>query len=262
MTIRRLGIPVTRRDFLGALTALSAAGLGALLPRRGDAYGRASYFEWVQLRYPGSWDPNPRAPGRFLDALERRTSVEGRGRRVVIDVGAEELFAHPFLYVAGRGPFPRLGSDGESWLRKYLEHGGFVFFDDATGISDSPFARGVAEILGRILPGRGLRPLPAEHTVFQSFYLLREVPGRKIVRPFLFGVNVEDLSPAILCANDLLGAMEGDPLGGYTHPCTPGGERQREMSFRMGVNLVMYALTGNYKADQVHIPFILKRRRR
>ena len=67
---------------------------------------------------------------------------------------------------------------------------------------------------------------------------------------------------AVFCANDLGGAWDGDPLGGYTYPCTPGGERQRELSFRMGVNLVLYALTGNYKKDQVHIPFILKRRQR
>jgi hypothetical protein len=98
--------------------------------------------------------------------------------------------------------------------------------------------------------------------VFQTFYLLRDVPGRKIVRPFLYGVDLEDLTPAIYCPNDLGGAWDGDRLGGYTHPCTPGGERQREMTYRMGVNLVMYALTGNYKKDQVHIPFILKRRRR
>jgi len=88
------------------------------------------------------------------------------------------------------------------------------------------------------------------------------VSGRTAVRPFLYGVAVEDLTPAILCPNDLTGAYDGDPVGGYTHPCTPGGERQREMTFRLGVNLVLSALTGNYKKDQVHIPFILKRRQR
>jgi len=66
----------------------------------------------------------------------------------------------------------------------------------------------------------------------------------------------------VFCANDLGGAWDGDPLGGYTYPCTPGGEHQRELSFRLGVNLALYALTGNYKKDQVHIPFILKRRQR
>ncbi len=253
------GFGITRRQVLGAL-ALAAA--GAALPTRARAYGRKSYFTWAQLRYPGSWDPSPRAPERFLEALRRRTSVEPDPRRRVLEVGSPDLFTLPFLYVGGRGSFPSLGAEGEAWLRRYLEHGGFVLFDDATGIPDSGFAQGVAETLARAVPGRRLQPLPSDHTVFQSFYLLRDVPGRKIVRPFLYGVDLEDLTPAILCANDLAGAFDGDPLGGYTHACTPGGERQREMTFRLGVNLALYAVTGNYKKDQVHIPFILKRRQR
>ncbi|MEW6486554.1 MAG: DUF4159 domain-containing protein [Thermodesulfobacteriota bacterium] len=253
----------SRREVLLALAG-GGAGLlaGAGWPGRGEAYGRRDYFTWAQLRYPGSWDPSPRAAERFLEALRRRTSVEPEPRRRVVDVGSPELFALPFLYVGGRGSFPSLGAEAEGWLRRYLEHGGFVLFDDATGVADSGFAQGVAETLGRVLPGRGLEPLPADHTAFQSFYLLRDVPGRKLVRPFLYGIDLEDLTPAVLCPNDLGGAFDGDPLGGYTHPCTPGGERQREMTFRLGVNLAMYALTGNYKKDQVHIPFILKRRQR
>lgn len=225
-------------------------------------YGRQTYFTWAQLRYPGSWDPHPRAAIRFLEALRRRTSVEASGGRRLVDPGDPQLFEYPFLYVAGRGGFPVLGSDTEAWLRRYLENGGFILFDDATGIADSNFAEGVAALLARVFPGRPMGPLPADHTVFQSFYLIRDVPGRKIVRPFLYGVDLEDLTPVILCPNDLGGAWDGDPLGGYTFPCTPGGERQREMTYRMGVNLVLYALTGNYKKDQVHIPFILKRRHR
>ncbi len=248
-----------------ALRLLTGAALTLALPRAARTYGpygRRAYFNWVQLRYPGSWDPNPRAAPSFLEALRRRTSVEPSRGRLVIDPEAPALFENPFLYVAGRGSFPKLDSGAETWLRRYLEHGGTVLFDDATGIAESAFADGARELMGRVFPGRSFGPLPADHTVFQSFYLLRDVPGRKIVHPFLYGVDVEDLTPAILCTNDLGGAWDGDPLGGYTYPCTPGGERQREMTFRMGINLVLYALTENYKKDQVHIPFILKRRRR
>jgi hypothetical protein len=38
-----------------------------------------------------------------------------------------------------------------------------------------------------------------------------------------------------------------------------GSDRQREYAFRVGVNIVMYALTGNYKTDQVHVPALLER---
>ena len=48
-------------------------------------------------------------------------------------------------------------------------------------------------------------------------------------------------------------------LAALATAAVPGGEVQREMEFRAGVNLVMYALTGNYKADQVHVPALLER---
>jgi hypothetical protein len=184
-----------------------------------------------------------------------------KGRRI-LEIGDPDLFGLPFLYVSGRGSFPVVGAAGEGWLRRYLDRGGFLLFDDATGVADSEFAAGVAGLLEKVYPGRPFKPLPADHTVFQSFYLLRDPAGRKLVRPYLQGVDAEDVTPAILCPNHLGGAWDGDPVGGYTYPCVPGGERQREMAFRLGVNLVLYALTENYKRDQVHIPFILRRRKR
>ncbi|GAB4264398.1 DUF4159 domain-containing protein [Deferrisoma sp.] len=249
----------TRRQALGRIGAALGA---AFFPFSARGYGLRSYFVWAQLRYPGAWDPNPLAAGRFLRELARRTSVEPAGRRRVIDPADPALFELPFLYVAGRLAPPRLGPAGEEALTRYLEHGGFVLFDDATGVPDSGFARGVEELLERVMPGRRLRPLPADHTVYQSFYLLSGAPGRVLVKPFLYGVDREDLTPAILVVNDLGGAWDADPVAGFTHACVPGGERQRELAFRLGVNLVLYALTGNYKKDQVHIPFILRRRQR
>jgi len=258
---------ITRRDMLRLLikagaTGAAAAGLGPLVPGVARAYGRKSYFTWVQLRYGGTWDPNPAASQNLLAELRRRTSVEPTVQRKVIGIGDEDVFWSPFLYVAGRRTFHEFSAEEAAWLRRYLEYGGFVFFDDATGVSDSGFFEGAAEVLQKTFPGRKLRPLPADHAVFRSFYLLDDAPGRKLVKPFLYGVDLEDLTPAIICANDLSGAWEGSSLTGYTHQCVPGGERQREFSFRMGINLILYALTGNYKKDQVHIPFILKRRKR
>ena len=59
--------------------------------------------------------------------------------------------------------------------------------------------------------------------------------------------------------NDWAGAWAVDNQRRPQHASVPDGERQREMAFRFGVNLVMYALTGNYKSDQVHVPAILER---
>ena len=122
-----------RRTFLAAALGTAA---GWMLPAPLRAAGGGSHFTWTQLRYPGSWDPTPRAAPRFLDQLRRRTSVDGGRVRRVIDLGDPELFSLPFLYVGGRGAFPNLDSAAKGWLRRYVEHGGFVLFDDATGIPD------------------------------------------------------------------------------------------------------------------------------
>ncbi len=252
--------PITRRRFLYSMGASVLAFAGA---RQGQVRRPAKpYFRWAQLRYPGVWNPNPSGPERFLSELRRRTSIEAAIRKVEVKVGDPKLFDLPFLYIAGRGGFPDLGREAAVWLRRYVEHGGFVLIDDASGIDDSGFARGIEKWLASAFPGERLAPIPSDNAIFQAFYLINSIPGRKVVKPYLTGLAREDLTPVVFCSNDLSGAWDGDPLGGYTYPVTPGGERQREMTFRFGVNLVMYAITGNYKKDQVHIPFILKRRQR
>ncbi|HFD16373.1 MAG TPA: DUF4159 domain-containing protein, partial [Rhodospirillales bacterium] len=97
----------------------------------------------------------------------------------------------------------------------------------------------------------------------RSFYLLREFPGRFTGQPVWVdevpaGIN-DGVSSVVIGANGWAGAWAIDELGAPLLPVVPGGERQREMARRFGINLVMYALTGNYKTDQVHIPALLER---
>lgn len=247
---------LSRRTLLGFGFA-SLAHLMLKAPVRG--FAQNSYFTWAQLRYDGFWNPNPRAVSRFLSVLFRRTSVEVQPQPRPVELTHPEIFDLPFLYVSGRSALPEFSAKGRDNLRRYIEHGGFILFDDAAGVEDSAFFVSAVDLVSAILPGRRVAPLASDHTLFQSFYLLQHVAGRKIVKPFLYGIDLEDLTPVVFSQNDLCGAWDGD-ASGYTYACTPGGETQREMTFRLGINLVMYALTGNYKKDQVHIPFILKRR--
>jgi hypothetical protein len=118
-----------------------------------------------------------------------------------------------------------------------------------------------------------LEPVPRDHVVTKTFYLLDGFVGRTDMgqtwiealpppdpndraRP----VRASDsVSPIIVASNDLAGAWAVDDSGQPLYPLVPGGVRQREMALRGGVNLVMYALTGNYKADQVHAKDLLER---
>ncbi len=106
-------------------------------------------------------------------------------------------------------------------------------------------------------------PVPPDHILTKSFYLLQEFPGRWAggtlwVEPSEDQVN-DGVASVLVGSNDWAGAWAVDASGAPLHAAVPGGERQRELAYRFGVNLVMYALTGNYKNDQVHVPAILER---
>ena len=103
--------------------------------------------------------------------------------------------------------------------------------------------------------------MPGEHVVYKSFYLIDRPVGRLAISPVMEGIVRDDRLVIAYVQNDLGGAFARDNFGNYELQCVPGGERQRQLAFRMVVNLVMYALCLDYKSDQVHVPFIMRRRR-
>ena len=89
--------------------------------------------------------------------------------------------------------------------------------------------------------------------------LLRRIGGRVATSPYLEGIQLGETTPVVYCHNDLAGAWERDGLGRWSHPCVPNGEEQRRDAFHLGVNLILYSMTGNYKQDLIHVPFIRRR---
>lgn len=201
-----------------------------------------------------------------LEGLSRiladRTAVDAKGA-LGVNLESDELAFYPLLYwPISEGQTPP--SDAAvARLNNYLRTGGMILFDTrdvATG-----GAPGI-ETLRQLARGLDIPPLsPAgpEHVIARAFYLLQDFPGRNIGAE-LWVESVESerndgVSSIVIGGNDFAAAWALDANGRAMFPVQPGGERQRELAYRFGVNLVMYALTGNYKADQVHVPFILER---
>ncbi len=200
--------------------------------------------------------------------LQRRTSIEASAP-VGIDLASDELAFFSLLYWPITN---QQGSVSEIERRKvnaYLKNGGTILFDlrEATaGAQILGQASIGSEALQRITEGLDIPnmvPIPPEHVLTKAFYLLQDFPGR-----FMGGTlwvegseeHVNDgVASVIVGSNDWAGAWAVDNLGQPINALVPGGPRQREMAYRFGINLMMYALTGNYKADQVHVPFILER---
>ena len=200
--------------------------------------------------------------------LEQRSSIE-TGGPVAVDPAIDDLALFPLLYWPVPPEHPGLASITLDHLEDYLRQGGMILFDTGDGgrLLPGQDIRGPGERrLGELLRGLDLAPLepmPDDHVLTRSFYLMQDLPGRYAGRPIWVdrppqSVN-DGVSSVIIGAHDWAGAWAEDEYGRTLYPVVPGGERQREMARRFGVNLAMYALTGNYKTDQVHIPALLER---
>jgi hypothetical protein len=254
---------VTRRGFL-------AGGLAAALTlatRRARAIGPGSRFRFGQLQLGprGDLGPRPGALRRLGWEVEKRTSIDVESQPAIVTPTSEGLHETPFLYLSGERELELPATPGIEALRRFLTFGGFLLIDSAEGSTDGAFDGSVRKLISAIFPPvgatKGLEVVASDHVVYKSFYLLDRPLGRLAIAPAMEAVFRDGRIVCAYVANDLGGAWTRDDFGNYDFPCEPGGERQRELAFRMGVNLVMYALCLDYKADQVHVPFIMKRRR-
>jgi hypothetical protein len=262
------------RGLLRAAGATAFAVVFALLPAaaRADDDPMATRFPALttKLAYVITGDDQVDGVSRagltgLSDYVNRRTAAT-LGSPVAVTPGQDDLSFYPLIYwpvLADAGP----PSDAAiTSLNDYMGHGGIVLIDTREAGSGEDFSPGSAAALARI--GRGLAvpplaPLTTDHVLARSFYLLQDFPGRYTgdtvwVQRDQDRAN-DSVSPVIIGGNDWASAWATDASGRNPYAVMPGGARQRVMAYRFGVNLVMYALTGNYKGDQVHVPAILER---
>lgn len=133
--------------------------------------------------------------------------------------------------------------------------------DANDGSSGTGFDRGFRQEIARVLPLTPLSPLPSSHVVFKTYFMLDAASGRLLNRPQLEACNLGKRAAVIYSQNDLAGAWNRDEGGDYEFEVSPGGEPQRELAFRLGINICMYALCLDYKDDAVHLPLIMNKRR-
>jgi len=244
--------------------ALAGALLGSILalwlapPAR--AIGSATVVDIRQVVYAGGEQPpRPTAAQRLAWEVRQRTSVETRLEPTRVRFDAQKLFDSPLVYWSGDSAFPPLSEAEIAGLRRFVEFGGFVLIDDAAP-DDGGFDRSIRRELERAFGEGALSRLSATHTVYRSFYLLKRPYGRVEGPPYLEAVERGGRAAVIYSRHDLGGAWDRDNLGNYIHDVRPGGRIQREAAQRLGINLVLYALCLDYKDDQVHSPFIMRRR--
>jgi hypothetical protein len=189
-----------------------------------------------------------------------RTSID-HAAPAEVDLEHDELSVYPLLYWPISASSQPLSDQAREKLNRYLSTGGMILIDTKAGAGDGRLN------LGKLIQGIDvptLAPVPPGHVLTKSFYLLDEFPGRvpggEVWVERDQDARNDGVSSVVVGSADWAGAWAVDATSGMPlYNLSPGGERQREWAYRFGVNLVMYALTGNYKSDLVHAPFIQQR---
>lgn len=209
--------------------------------------------------------------------LAARTSIEP-GEPKAVDIVHDEVAFYPVLYWPVPNTTSALDSKTLAKVDAYMRQGGMIIFDTrdfnqggmlgfgAEAGEGTPLQR----LLGKLDIPR-LEPVPDSHVLTKAFYLLSTFPGRwdggQLWVEAAGGESSEGrqarradgVSSILVTSNDFAAAWALDESNRPMFPTVPGGQVQREMAFRVGINIAMYALTGNYKADQVHVPALLER---
>ena len=283
------GSPLRRRGALAAL--LIAVGFGlAAVPHQARAAETAPISERdmdaalsTRLAYVVTGDASVDETSKLgLTALTRvlasRTSAE-LAEPVGLNPARDELAFYPLIYWPIVAGLPQPKPEARTRIAAFMKNGGTMVFDTRDALIARPGGSPTAEALWlrTLLEGVDvpeLEPVPHDHVLTKTFYLLDRIVGRTAIGqtwiealpPLDPNVHVQrparagdSVSPIIIASDDLAAAWAEDADQRPLYPLIPGGARQRELALRSGVNLVMYTLTGNYKADQVHAKDILER---
>src|SRR5262245_59623578 len=290
------GLRFRRRAVAASVTLLLAAALLSFSPAdvRAQATGDAAAGEapaasaddfaskaalHTRLAYVITGDPeidqtSEEGLAGLSKVLRARTALEP-AEPMGVDIDRDELAFFPVLYWPVREDASPLSDATLAKVDAFMKQGGLIVFDTrdhGSGLSaEGMQGAALTRLIGQLdIPP--LEAVPDSHVLTKSFYLMRSFPGRWDGGSLWVEAEPADeaersersrrtdgVSSIVITSNDLAGAWALDESNRPIYPAVPGGEVQREMAFRAGVNIVMYALTGNYKADQVHVPALLER---
>ncbi len=224
-----------------------------------QAFGEEGAFHARILRLnDGALEDELSAARHWATELIRRTSAPGRLATQLVRATSSELLKEPFLVWAGsRDPGP-LTARAVRGMREYLRMGGILLVDDRDPMQGS-FSAAARREVERVLPESALLTLENTHVLFKTFYILEQPVGRVRGPDRMEAIVRGKTAQVLFLQHDLLGALARRG-GTWAYQMEEGDSRAREMAQRFAVNIAMYVLCSDYKDDQVHAPFLMRRR--
>lgn len=246
------------------LVGLVLTGLWTLLPQPARAFGDEGAFDPRPMLAGGLKEPaSPNGASRWAWELVQRTSAPARLRTTPVRADDAAMLRAPFATWSATKAGERLSAAEIANLRRYFALGGILLVDDPAPAADgtpSAFGDYARKEIARVLPEASPIDLDAEHVLYRTFYLMRRAIGRVEGKKTARAIVQSGKAQVIFLENDLAGALAKGPTGAWEQTVLPGGETQREEAVRFAVNIAMYVLCSNYKDDQVHAPFLMRKR--
>jgi Domain of unknown function (DUF4159) len=261
---------LSRRCLASGCIALTA--LLVLTPKVGSAFGEETAFDpRILLAGGANGAAFPSATTVWTGELAQRTSAPTKTKVSSVRADDSALLKAPFAYWSGKEALKPLTSADISGLRRFLGLGGILVVDDAGGGAAAgtlgAFGKSARTEIGRVLPDALPIALPAEHVLYRSFYQLKLQDGKEVPLPAVDAIAKNGQLQVLFLkqpfGENLVGRA-ADPQGGLFSPMSgmSSGGDARERTIRFAVNIAMYALCSDYKDDQVHATFIMRRRSR
>lgn len=224
--------------------------------------GQGSRIALGQVMYDGGrWLPRPTALRRLVWEIHKRTAAIMEIEPSMVKIQTEDLGLHPFLYLAGDRPFEPWKPKTLDALGRFLRYGGTLLVD--TAVTEDGDAEGFKEQMQRIFKslslGADLKPLAPNHVLYRAFYIVSKPVGRIEGSGMLSSITLDRREAVLFSDIDLGGAWARDNFGNWDHEVIPGGNPQREMAFRLGINIVLYTLCLDYKDEKPHLRFVRTR---
>lgn len=242
----------------GVGAGVTAAGLG--FADRAGAFARAGAFHPRLLSTGGSRPDAIRssAAERWAWELERRTSAPAKLLPQVVPADDPALLDEPFLLWGGDHEVAPLSTAERRGLSQHLGLGGVLIVDDWEPTKGN-FRRSAERELAQVVPESPVIRLEDDHVIFKTYYIITNPVGRLEGKSYLEAIVRGGVAQVVFLSHDLMGALTRTRGGGWAMGVTPGGFRQREYAVRLAVNLAMYVLCSDYKDDQVHAPWLMRR---
>jgi hypothetical protein len=249
---------------MALLAGAAALALGLALPTPARAFGDRGAFDPRILLAGGTVGAaHLSSAARWSWELVQRTSAPARMSPKTVRADDPSITDAPFAYWSGDTAVSELTPAEVSGLRRFFALGGVMVVDDAAAGAagePSPFGTSARKQLARVLTDVTPIDLDAKHVIYHSFYMLKRAEGRVLGPPLVQALVRGGEAQVIFTENDLGGALARGASGLWEAPVVPGGDLQREHAIRLAVNIAMYVLCTNYKDDQVHAPFLMRRR--